>query len=170
MKAYLANALFSEADQMFNKYLAKQIRHELPFLDLYAPQENEALNDKTGYADSVQIFDGDNVYLDQADILIAVLDGPIIDEGVAAEISRFATLKEIEEDMDGYKPRYIYGLYTDVRQLGTDNHLKIEALQKDPVENQFTYRNLYVMGALKKHGIILPTSEKLINELRYNHG
>lgn len=171
MKAYLANGLFSTADQMLNKELAKQIRNELPFLDLYVPQENEALNDKSGYADSVTIFNGDNQYLDDADILIAVLDGQDIDSGVAAEVGRFIAFKEAgNENIVGASPRYVYGLYTDIRQLGTENMQKIEALQKEGIENQFLYRNLYVVGAIKKHGKILTSMEALVNELRYNHG
>lgn len=165
MKAYFAAPLFDSANQMFNEYIAKEIRHELPFLELYLPQENEALNDKTGYADSVTIFDGDNHYLDEADILICLLDGIEIDSGVAAEIGRFALTKQLSE-----RPRYIYGLYTDVRQMGADNQQKIEALQKDSIENQFFYKNLYVVGAVKKYGKILTSVEDLVNELRYNHG
>lgn len=174
MKAYLANALFSEADQMFNTYLATEIRKALPFLDLYVPQENPALNDKTGYADSVTIFDGDNAYLDDADILIAVIDGLEIDSGVAAEVGRFVMYKEFLENIDPHNednpPRYIYALYTDVRQQGRDNQQKIDALIADGTENQFFYRNLYVVGGIKKHGKILTSVENLVNEMRYNHG
>jgi nucleoside 2-deoxyribosyltransferase len=174
MKVYFAAPLFDAASQMFNAHIVKQIRHELPFLDVYVPQENEALNDKTGYADSVTIFDGDNEYLDPADILVCLLDGIEIDSGVSTEVGRFVTLKEFEEstvsDQTLRKTRYIYGLYTDVRQLGTDNKHKIEAMQKDPIENQFFYKNLYTVGAVKKHGKILRSVEDLVNELRYNHG
>lgn len=171
MRAYLANALFSEADQMFNKFLAKEIRKELPYLELYVPQENPALNDKFGYADSVTIFDGDNSYLDSADILIAVLDGVEIDSGVSAEIGRFVAQKEYREaEKQPCSPKYIYGLYTDVRQQGRTNTRKIAALVADPTENQFFYRNLYTIGAVKKHGLILPSVEALVNTLRYTHG
>jgi nucleoside 2-deoxyribosyltransferase len=171
MKAYLANGLFSESDQAFNKYLAARIRESFPGLDLYVPQENEALNDKTGYADSVTIFDGDNRYLDEADILIAVLDGIEIDSGVAAEIGRFIALKEWEDEVEGaYRPRYIFGLYTDVRQQGRDNQKKIDALIEDASENQFMYRNLYVLGAVKKHGLIATSSNQLIEQMRMNIG
>jgi hypothetical protein len=162
MKAYLANGLFSEADQAYNEYLAHRIRMSLPWVDLYLPQENEALNDKTGYADSRTIFKGDNRYLDEADILIAVLDGIEIDSGVAAEVGRFLTHKEWEEGMDGYAPRYVFGLYTDVRQQGAENAKKIDALVNEVAENQFMYRNLYVVGGIKEHGYIVNSSDELI--------
>lgn len=170
MKAYLANALFSESDQMFNDYLAKRIRHELPFLDLYVPQENPALNDKSGYADSVTIFDGDNEHLDTSDILVAVIDGSEIDSGVAAEIGRFIAEVEFEKGTQGFTKRKIYALYSDVRQQGRDNKQKIDALIEDGIENQFFYRNLYVVGGIKKHGKIFDSVENLVNEMRYNHG
>jgi nucleoside 2-deoxyribosyltransferase len=176
MKVYFAAPLFDTASQMFNTHIAKQIRHELPFLELYLPQENEALNDKMGYADSVTIFDGDNHYLDEADILIALLDGIEIDSGVSAEVGRFVAFKEAQDfaaqkfGKDVALNKHIYGLYTDVRRLGADNPQKIEALKKDPIENQFFYKNLYTVGAIKKHGKILYSVEDLVNELRYNHG
>jgi nucleoside 2-deoxyribosyltransferase len=163
IKAYLANGLFSEADQAFNSYLAHRIRINFPWIDLYAPQENEALNDKQGYADSRSIFKGDNEYLDQADILIAVLDGIEIDSGVAAEVGRFLLAKELEEGIEGaYKPRYVFGLYTDVRQQGVENAKKIDALVNEVAENQFMYRNLYVIGGIKEHGKIAGSSDELI--------
>ena len=75
MQGYYAAPLFDSANQMHNKYVAGLIREAVPSLELYVPQENEALNDKTGYADSIMIFDGDNEFLDKSDILIASLDG-----------------------------------------------------------------------------------------------
>jgi nucleoside 2-deoxyribosyltransferase len=165
IKAYLANGLFSESDQAFNAYLADRLRANFPWIDLYVPQENEALNDKTGYADSKTIFWGDNTFLDEADILIAVLDGVEIDAGVAAEIGRFAALRELEIINNNQTHRYIYGLYTDVRQQGVDNAKKIDALVNEVAENQFMYRNLYVVGAVKANGKIVTSSDELIKEM-----
>lgn len=170
MKAYLANALFSESDQMYNSYIAEMIRNTIKGVDLYVPQENPALNDKSGYADSMTIFDGDNHYLDEADILIAVIDGLEIDSGVAAEIGRFLAYKEVGEHAFHTKPRYVYALYTDVRQQGRGNQQKVDALVADGTENQFFYRNLYVIGGIKKHGKILDSIENLCEELERYHG
>ena len=165
MKAYLANALFSEADQMYNTYLAQTIRQALPKIDLYNPMENEQLNDKQNYADSVMIFNGDNEYLDNSALLIAVLDGPVVDDGVAAEIGRFALLCEQNPNQ-----REIVALYTDVRQQGRDNQQKIGALLADSTENQFIYRNLYVIGGTKKVGKIFATSKDLVAYLQQQYG
>jgi nucleoside 2-deoxyribosyltransferase len=165
IKAYLANGLFSESDQAFNAYLADRLRANYPWIDLYVPQENEALNDKQGYADSKTIFWGDNQYLDEADILIAVLDGVEIDSGVSAEVGRFALLRELDIKNNNQTHRYIFGLYTDVRQNGTENQKKIDALQQRIAENQFMYRNLYTIGGVKSNGLIVTSSDELIKEM-----
>lgn len=165
MKAYLANGLFSEADQMYNAYLAKNMRRVVPAMELYNPMENERLNDKQNYADSVMIFNGDNTYLDQSDLLIAVLDGPVVDDGVAAELGRFALLCEQQPNQ-----KEVLALYTDVRQQGRDNVQKIGALVADSTENQFMYRNLYVIGGAKKVGKIFSSSEALFAYLQTTYG
>jgi len=143
MKAYLANGLFSLGDRLVNEQLAAAIREAVPGIDLYVPQENDAINDKTAYADSLAIAQADLEMLQNSDVLVAVLDGVEIDSGVAAEIGAFAMLD-----------RPIVGVFTDVRQQGRDNMMKIEALVRDGIENQFVYRNLFVIGLIKRTGVI----------------
>lgn len=168
MKVYLANGLFSAADQLFNRYIVNEIRSNCSMIDLYVPQENEALNDKMNFADSLMIFDGDNRFLDDSMTLIAVIDGVEIDSGVAAEIGRFSMLCEKDILQNGKTNRRILALYTDVRQQGTENEKKINALKQDPTENQFLYRNLYVVGAIKKYGKIFSSIESLVEYLQKN--
>ncbi|WP_042477418.1 nucleoside 2-deoxyribosyltransferase [Bacillus ndiopicus] len=151
MKAYLANGLFSLGDRYVNEQLAKAIREAIPNIDLYVPQENDAINDKTAYADSLAIAQADLEMLEQSDVLIAVLDGVEIDSGVAAEIGAFSMLN-----------RPIIGLLTDVRQQGRDNQQKIDALIQDGVENQFIYRNLFVVGLIKRNGSIVSTIDEVV--------
>ena len=143
MKAYLANGLFSLGDRLVNEQLAAAIREAVPGIELYVPQENDAINDKTAYADSLTIAQADLEMLQNSDVLVAVLDGVEIDSGVAAEIGAFAMLD-----------RPIVGVFTDVRQQGRDNMMKIEALVRDGIENQFVYRNLFVIGLIKRTGVI----------------
>lgn len=162
MQIYLANGIFSESDRLYNKFLAVKIREKFPESDLYVPQENEAINDKTRFANSEQIFENDNYYLDSAQMMIAVIDGPEIDAGVSAEIGRFITIS----DLDKTKDRIIFGLYSDIRQQGRDNDQKINALIDDGTENQFMYRNLYVIGAIKKHGYIANGWKDLIKLIK----
>ncbi|MEK5332573.1 MULTISPECIES: nucleoside 2-deoxyribosyltransferase [unclassified Lysinibacillus] len=143
MKAYLANGLFSLGDRLVNERLASAIRQAIPDIELYVPQENDAINDKTAYADSLAIAEADLAMLQKSDVLVAVLDGVEIDSGVAAEIGAFAMLN-----------RPIVGVFTDVRQQGRENMMKIEALIRDGIENQFVYRNLFVIGLIKRNGVI----------------
>ncbi|WP_258040979.1 nucleoside 2-deoxyribosyltransferase [Lysinibacillus sphaericus] len=143
MKAYLANGLFSLGDRLVNERLAKAIRQAIPDIELYVPQENDAINDKSSYADSLAIAEADLAMLQMSNVLVAVLDGVEIDSGVAAEIGAFSMLN-----------RPIVGVFTDVRQQGRENMMKIEALIRDGIENQFVYRNLFVIGLIKRNGVI----------------
>lgn len=154
MEVYLANGLFSLADFNLNKMLAKEIRNSIKGINLYVPQEEE-INDKNSYADSKKIFELDFAHLSTADLGVAVIDGVEIDSGVACEIGIAKAL--------GIP---IIGLYTDVRQLGTENNKKIKALIEDSVENQFMYRNLFVTGAIKSNGLIVNNVEDLIEKIK----
>lgn len=155
MKAYLANGLFSLGDRLVNEQLAVAIRDAISSIELYVPQENDAINDKTAYADSLTIAQADLEMLQKSDVLVAVLDGVEIDSGVAAEIGAFAMLN-----------RPIIGVFTDVRQQGRDNMQKIEALVRDGIENQFVYRNLFVVGLIKRNGIITTSIEEAVKAIQ----
>lgn len=163
MKIYLANSLFSESDQMYNKFLANEIRNALPDVYLYVPQENASINDKELFASSLSIYNSDNMMLDDSDIMISVMDGVEMDSGVVCEVGRFTALCELNKE----RKRIILGLYSDIRQNGTSNSKKIEALIHDSKENQFMYRNLYVIGAIKNNGRIFCKSYQLINYLKH---
>ncbi|MFD1440870.1 nucleoside 2-deoxyribosyltransferase [Lacticaseibacillus hegangensis] len=150
MKIYFANALFSEADFAFNAQLVAKLRQADPDLDIYLPQENASINDKNAYADSKMIAQADTDKVLAADLMIAILDGPTIDVGVATEIG-VAYAKHIP----------ILGLYTDSRRLGATNQQKLAALQ-DVAENQFHYLNLYTIGLIKLNGAVFTSTEALI--------
>ncbi|MDM5334407.1 nucleoside 2-deoxyribosyltransferase [Ureibacillus composti] len=154
MKAYLANGLFSIGDRLVNELLAKKIRAAIPGIDLYVPQENAEINDKQSFADSLAIANADMEKLEESDVLIAVLDGIEVDSGVAAEIGAFSTFN-----------RPIVALFSDVRQLGRDNQNKIDALIADGTENQFIYRNLFVIGIIKKNGVIVSSIEEVVEQI-----
>lgn len=139
---------------MFNSYVASVLRQEFHDLEVFLPQEQE-INDKDGYADSRMIADLDTKNLLESDVLIAVLDGVEIDSGVATEIGIFSTTGKT-----------IIGVYTDIRQDGRTNQSKIEALVKDGAENQFMYRNLFVIGTIKNNGKIVSDITEVITELK----
>lgn len=156
MKGYLANGLFSMGDRLINQLIASRLRSEANDIELYVPQENEEINNKSQYADSISIAKADTKKLMESDFLIAVIDGVEIDSGVAAEIGMFSTTG---------KP--IFALFTDVRQLGRDNEEKIDALVEDATENQFVYRNLFVIGLIKQaEGGIFSEIEDLVQAVK----
>lgn len=153
-KIYFGAPLFTEMEQRYNRYVVDQIRKKYgEKVEIYLPQENEAINDKSGFADSIAIANGDNAYLEEADALIAVLDGVTPDSGLSAEIGYFYSMD---------KP--ILGLYTDVRQGTYGNQQKIDALDTI-AESQFSYINLYTVGLVKQRGEILRSSEELIEKV-----
>ncbi|GEK35303.1 nucleoside 2-deoxyribosyltransferase [Kurthia sibirica] len=153
-KGYLANGLFGLGDRLVNELVASAIRKTIDGVDLYVPQENFAINDKTAFANSEEIATADIDALKNSDFLVAVIDGVEIDSGVAAEIGAFSMLN-----------RPIFALFTDSRQQGRDHLQKIAALQQDAVENQFVYRNLFVIGLIKQNGIVSSSIEELTEAL-----
>lgn len=155
MKVYVANGLFSIGDRYVNAQIAQALREAVAGIELYVPQENDAINDKESYANSAQIAAADLDSLQQSDVLVAVLDGVEIDSGVAAEIGAFSMLN-----------RPIVALFSDVRQQGTTNTQKLQALQQDPIENQFIYRNLFVVGLIKKNGQVVTTIEEVVTAVK----
>lgn len=151
---YFGAPLFSEMELMYNQHVVEEIRERFgDKVDIYLPQENEAINDKSGYADSVMIAQGDNKYLEKADILIAVIDGQVIDVGLASEIGYYYAMG---------KP--IIAIYSDSRQGTYGNQQKIEALDII-AESQFSYINLYTIGLIKQRGVIVRGYKELITEL-----
>lgn len=153
-KVYFASPLFNDMELMFNEVTVKKLRNANSNLEIYLPQENMAINDKSLYADSKMIADGDNDQLLQSDVLIAVLDGVSIDVGVATEIG-IAYAKGIK----------IYGLYTDTRQGSTATDEKINALKNEIGENQFHYTNLFTIGCIKNNGKICTSVDELVEEM-----
>ncbi|AST84029.1 nucleoside 2-deoxyribosyltransferase [Latilactobacillus sakei] len=154
MKIYFANALFSQADFDYNTRVVAALRQAMPTLDIYLPQENAAINDKEAYANSEMIAQADTEQLVASDLVIAVLDGPTIDVGVASEIG-VAYARNIP----------IIGLYTDSRQQGATNSQKVAALQTI-AENQFHYLNLYTVGLIKLNGTIVNSVDALIETVQ----
>lgn len=154
IKAYFASPLFNDMELMYNEKLAQSIREANPQLEMYVPQENMAINDKSLYADSQMIAQGDNDRLLESELLIAVLDGVSIDVGVATEIG-VAYAKGMK----------ILGLYTDTRQGHTATDEKISALREEVAENQFHYVNLFTVGCIKANGKICTSVEQLNDEI-----
>lgn len=153
-KIYFGGGLFSEMELMYNKYVVDLIREKYgDQVDVYLPQENEAINDKSGFANSQDIASGDNAYLEESDLMIALLDGVTPDSGLSAEIGYFYSFD-----------RPILGVYSDSRQGTHGNQQKIDALD-EIAESQFSYINLYTVGLVKKRGEIVRSAEALVEKL-----
>lgn len=159
-KIYLANGLFTEADRAFNLVIYNKLV-EAGF-EVYAPQLNSKINDKVNTsATSVEIFDADTNELHNSDIIFAVLDDE--DIGVAAEIGYVAAFNALNENK-----KVMVGLYTDIRDLSrTYNEDKTkESVSRGIGESQYSYRNLYVVGAIKKYGEVFSTVDECINYIK----
>ncbi len=142
-KIYFASPLFDEASRDWNEKVVNEIRRKFD-VEIYLPQENAEINDK-GNSDvqitSVDIFNLDTEKLADADVLIANLDGGLeIDSGVACEIGYFASL------CSKNKSKQIVGLLSDVRW---------NAKNGSATEQHGVYKNLYVVGAVKKYGTLI---------------
>ena len=56
LKVYFASPLFTDMERDYNKKAVDFLRNKMKdSLDIYLPQENDAINDKSGYADSQMI-------------------------------------------------------------------------------------------------------------------
>ncbi|MFC6175381.1 nucleoside 2-deoxyribosyltransferase [Companilactobacillus huachuanensis] len=154
MKIYFANGLFALADRMFNEVVVDKIRKMDGSIEVYLPQENGDINDKMNYADSIKIAQEDNKELLSSDLVVAILDGDTMDDGVASEIG-VAFGKEIP----------VIGVYTDLRQHGFENPEKLEAV-KGIGENPFAYINNYTIGLIKMNGIMVNNIDDMLTAIK----
>lgn len=85
-KIYMSGALFSLIERHFNRALKNRIEKELSDVKVILPQDfrtGENLNDRR-HLD--RIFRQCMAAIGEADVVLAVLDGPDVDSGVAFEI------------------------------------------------------------------------------------
>ena len=167
MKIYLAAPIFSESDRLYNEILATKIEKALPNVELYVPQRNKSINDKTKCATAEDITKGDfDNNLDHADIVIARVDGDVPPIGTTLEIGYFC--RRCQEDIDKYGKtnKRIFALYTDSREPSqTVNDAKIDMLHEF-AESQFSYINLLLVGALKRYGEMYSKIDPLVSAVK----
>ena len=161
MDAYLAGSIFYLGDKFRNEYFCKKLREAFPNLNVYNPLENTEINDKTKFADSMAIADGDNARLNKADILIACIDGDVLPSGTCAEIGKF------HEKIARGEHKYLVGICTDTRQMYLTHSVdKNWAGAASPGECQYCYENLYVTGLIKQGGILVTNIDEAIKHIR----
>lgn len=166
MRIYLASQIFAECWRDYNEKLAKRIREALPGVDLYVPQENKSINDKTKCATSIDIAHGDLTNnLDHDDVIVCVVDGDTPGIGTTFEVGYFARICQEEIARNGYTKKKIIGLYTDSRECShTLNPAKVDAMN-NVAESQFAYLNLLLVGGIKLYGTLCSSIDEVIEEL-----
>ena len=163
MNIYLAGPIFFYGDYLRNIEWATKIREAFPDVNLYSPVENTDINGVEGkkkFAGSQEIANGDNVRLDNTDILVACIDGDVLPSGTCAEIGKFH-----EKIMRGDN-KLIRGICTDTRQcFNTHSEAKDWGGATSLGEQQYSYQNLYVTGLIKQAGILVDNINAVIHEI-----
>jgi len=166
VRVYLASQIFAECWREYNEKIAQKIRERFPEIELYVPQENKSINDKTKCADAEDICQGDFTNnLDHDDIVVAVVDGDCPGIGTVYELGYFSRICEEEIKRYGKTNKKIISLYTDSREpSNTVNQGKIDKLNEF-AESQFSYINLLLVGGLKRYGVMCRTIDEVLDEL-----
>lgn len=164
MTVYLAGGIFYYGDFLRNMEWADKLRKAFPDMDLYSPVENTEINGVEGkkkFAGSQEIANGDNLRLDNTDILIACIDGDVLPSGTCAEIGVF------REKIRRGDHKYIVGICTDNRECSiTHSEAKDAGAAAAICEQQYSYQNLYVVGCIKQSGILVNNIDDAINFIK----
>ena len=145
MQVYLAGPLFSQAERAWLDGLAAAVRGS--GFDVFVPHENfDAIAELT----PDEVYRVDSAGLRASGALLAWLDGPMIDDGTAAEIGAFAEL------VASRNPQYrgIVGLVTDLRLERRRGNAPGDGM------------NLFVIGAIASAGRVCWSVEEAVTALR----
>lgn len=110
MQIYLAAPLFTAAEQAFNADLARRLearRHRV-----FLPQRDAPTT--AGARRTRRVFDRCLQALSTTELVVAVCDGPVVDDGTAWEVG-YAYAKHIP----------VYGLRTDRRSVAADEPVNL---------------------------------------------
>jgi nucleoside 2-deoxyribosyltransferase len=105
MRIYLAGPMFTPYERSFLADCATRLRAE--GFDVFVPHE-QGLVGLDATAEAVYAVDAGGV--ESADAVLALLDGPSVDDGTACEIGLFHGLKQRDPERKG-----VVGLLTDLR-------------------------------------------------------
>jgi nucleoside 2-deoxyribosyltransferase len=134
VKVYFAGPLFTPYERRFIDECAAQLRSA--GFDVFVPHEHELALD--GPVTAERIFAKDWAGLSEANAVLALLDGPLIDDGTACEIGIFYALMQRDPGKKG-----IVGLVTDLR-----------AARESSREGEARGLNLFVVGCIEAAGTI----------------
>lgn len=140
MQVYFAGPLFTPYERTYIDECAAQLRAE--GIEVFVPHENALAAEDTS---SATIFAKDWKGLAEANAVVALLDGPSVDDGTACEIGIFYALMQDDPEKKG-----IVGLLTDLRStLGHEGH----------------GLNLFVEGCVEAGGKICTSMDEVLATL-----
>lgn len=140
MRVYFAGPLFTPYERGFIDECAARLRAEGH--EVFVPHENVLATVTTTAA---WVFEKDLGGLQWAEAVVAVLDGPMVDDGTACEIGLFYGLMEADPSKKG-----IVGLSTDLRgQRSGEGH----------------GLNLFVDGCIEAAGEICDSLDRVVEVL-----
>jgi hypothetical protein len=138
VRVYFAGPLFTPYERSFIDECVTRLRAE--GIEVFVPHENALAAADTAPA---TIFEKDWDGLASADAVVALLDGPLVDDGTACEIGIFYALMQQDPTKRG-----IIGLHTDFRS--TTGHKRL---------------NLFVQGCIEAGGKICGTLDEVVATL-----
>jgi hypothetical protein len=141
LKIYFAGPLFTPYQRSFIDECAAELRAD--GFEVFVPHEHGLAADVDATAAS--IFAQDRTGIAGADAMLAIFDGPSVDDGTACEIGMFHALMQSDPAKKG-----IVGLLTDMRGLRAES----------------TGVNLFVQGAIEDVGRIVGSIEDARDVLR----
>lgn len=163
MNIYMAGPIFTFGDKLRNDYFYDKLTKAFPDAYIYDPLQNTDINGVEGkkkFGGSQEIANGDNIRLDNTDVLIACIDGDVLPSGTCAEIGKF------HEKIARGDNKYIIGVCTDTRQCYlTHSEAKDMGGASSLGEQQYSYQNLYVTGLIKQGGVLVSSIEEAIAAL-----
>jgi nucleoside 2-deoxyribosyltransferase len=140
VRVYLAGPLFTPYERSFIDECAVRMREA--GIEVFVPHENALATQDTAAA---TIFAKDWKGLVEANAVVALLDGPMVDDGTACEIGIFYALMQSDASKKG-----IVGLLTDLRALrGHEGH----------------GLNLFVLGCVEAGGRICSSIDEVLDVL-----
>jgi len=110
MRIYLAGPLFTDGERAFNAALVRRL--EALGHEVFLPQRDVPQDKASGYP--ARIFRADVAGLKRADVVVAVCDGALVDDGTAWEIG-FAYARAVP----------VIGLRTDTRIANTEERVNL---------------------------------------------
>lgn len=140
MRVYFAGPLFTQYERSYIDDCAARLREA--GIEVFVPHENAlAAGDTT----AATIFAKDWKGLEDANAVVALLDGPTVDDGTACEIGIFYALMQADATKKG-----IVGLLTDLRaSLGHEGH----------------GLNLFVLGCVEAAGRVCSSMDEVLEVL-----